>query len=341
MSCHDEAKFDKTYVLYRVALVSQQDHTGGKTLTKSSTPQPSAVPQPPPKPVSKQSWGFLVLIFRLLLLGVGGILAVIAGIAIAQFQPAPKTQDPPLVEKVTRSTRSLWSELQRMPETLGLAPIKISPSPSAGAASPAVSAATPPLSEIDKQKLQVQLTQLQSELAKLKSQPALSEGDRAKQAASIQEQIRIIQQQLSPTAPVSDAPIVPPTTSKVSGNDTMLVTLPTDSLFAQGQTSLQSGAGAILDSILIDLQRYPGATIRISAHTDIQDTQGKAPNSESSDRAHTFEQATAIEQYLAGKLGDKYHWTVAGYGHSQPLVDNSNDVNRQRNRRIEIAIEPQ
>ena len=305
-------------------------------MTKSSTPQPSAVPQPPPKPVSKQSWGFLVLVFRLLLLGVGGILAVIAGIAIAQFQPAPKTQDPPLVEKVARSTRSLGSELQRMPETLGLAPIKTSPSPSAGAASPAVAAATPPLSEIDKQKLQVQLTQLQSELAKLKSQPTLSEDDRAKQAASIQEQIRIIQQQLSPTAPVSDAPIVPPTTSKVSGNDTLLVTLPTDSLFAKGQTSLQSGAGAILDSLLIDLQRYPGATIRISAHTDMQDAQ----SSESSDRAHTFEQATAIEQYLAGKLGDRYHWTVAGYGHSQPLVDNSNDVNRQRNRRIEIAIEP-
>ena len=278
-----------------------------------------------------------MLIFRLLLLGVGGILAVIAGIAIAQFQPAPKTQDPPLVEKVTRSTRSLWSELQRMPETLGLKPPpNPSPSPSAGAASPATAIVTPPLSEIDKQKLQVQLTQLQSELAKLKSQPTLSEDDRAKQAASIQEQIRIIQQQLSPTAPVSDAPIVPPTTSKVSGNDTLLVTLPTDSLFAKGQTSLQSGAGAILDSLLIDLQRYPGATIRISAHTDMQ----SAVNSESSDRAHTFEQATAIEQYLAGKLGDRYHWTVAGYGHSQPLVDNSNDVNRQRNRRIEIAIEP-
>jgi OmpA-OmpF porin, OOP family len=314
-------------------------------LTKSSTPQPSATTQPSPEPAPKQSWGFLVFIFRLLLLGVGGILAVLAGIAIAQFQPAPKTQDPPLVEKVARGTRSLWSELQRMPTTLGLTPPKTSPSPSAGAAS-APAAATPPLSEIDKQKLQAQLTQLQGELAKLKSQPALSEGDRAKQAAGLQERIRIIQQQLSPAAaPAPDVPIVPPTTSKVSGNDTLLVTLPTDSLFAKGQTSLRSDSGAILDSILLDLQRYPGATIRISAHSDTQDSdpqnaQGTGQSPEGNDRARTFEQATAIEQYLAGKLGDNYHWTVAGYGHSQPLVDNTTDVNRQRNRRIEIAIEP-
>jgi outer membrane protein OmpA-like peptidoglycan-associated protein len=312
-------------------------------LTKSSTPQPSAATQPAPKPAPKQSWGFLVFIFRLLLLGVGGSLAVLAGIAIAQFQPAPHTQDPPLVEKVARGTRSLWSELQRIPQTLGLTPPSPSRSPSAGA-SPSVTAATPPPSEIDQQKLQAQLTQLQGELEKLKSQPALSEGDRAKQAAGVQEQIRIIQQQLnSAAAPGVDAPIVPPTTSKVSGNDTLLVTLPTDSLFAPGQTSLKSNAETILDSILIDLQRYPGATIRISAHSDLsasQAAQGSAQSPEGSDRARTFEQATAIEQYLAGKLGDSYHWTVAGYGHSQPLVDNSSDVNRQRNRRIEIAIDP-
>ena len=310
-------------------------------MDKSSTPQPSSATQPAPKPVPKQRWGFLVLIFRLLLLAVGGSLAAIAGIAIAQFQPAPKTQDPPLVEKMARGTRSLWSELERMPETLGLTPPKVSPSPAAGAAAPAGAPATPPLSEIDKQKLQVQLAQLQSQLEKVKSQPTLSEGDRAKQSAGIQEQIRIIQQQLSPAdrTAAPDAPIAPPTTSKVSGNDTLLMTLPTDSLFAKGQTSLQTSSGAILDSILIDLQRYPGATIRISAHSDLEDgTPGNPPGD--SDRARTFEQATAIEQYLAGKLGESYHWTVAGYGHSQPLVDNTNEVNRQRNRRIEIAIEP-
>jgi outer membrane protein OmpA-like peptidoglycan-associated protein len=213
---------------------------------------------------------------------------------------------------------------------LGLSPPKASPA-SQPAAVPAAPA-TPPLSEVDREKLQAQLTQLQSELAKLSSQTTLSEGDRAKQAAGLQERIRIIQQQLNPAAPAT-APIVPPTTSKVSGNDTLLVTLPTDSLFSDNQTTLKPGAEAILDSILIDLQRYPAATIRISAHSDAQ-------ADEADDRARTFEQATAIEGYLSGKLNETYHWTVAGYGHSQPLAASTDEVNRQRNRRIEIAIEP-
>lgn len=300
-------------------------------------PQPSAVPQTSPTDAPKRNWGLLVLIFRLLLLGVGGGVAALVGIAIAQFQPASPTQDPPLVEKVARGTRSLWLELQQIPETLGLAAPKASPSPSAAEPAP-TAPQTPPLSDIDRQKLQAQLTQLQSELARVSGQTNLAEDERAKQAAGLQERIRIIQQQLNPTAfaaPAASAtPLVPPTTSKVSGNDTLLVTLPTDSLFSNSQTNLQPGSEAILDSILIDLQRYPGATIRISAHSDAQ-------GDESTDRARTFEQATAIEGYLSGKLSEDYHWTVAGYGHSQLIATGTNEVDRQRNRRIEIAIEPQ
>ncbi len=315
-------------------------------MTPSLTPQPLVSQQKPPR--SSAGWGFLVFIFRLLLLGVGGSFAALLGIAIAQFHPAAKTQEPPLIEKVAQGSRVLWSELQQVPTTLGLTP----PTPSGAIASNPTSStlpATPQLSEADKQRLQTQLTQIQEELTKLRDRPQIPEDERAKQALVLEERIRSLQQQLDPTgfavpmvpqtggatSPAEQTGI-PPATSRVSGRDTLMVTLPTDALFDRGvdsQTTLQPNSQAILDTILTDLQRYPGATIRVAVHSDNQGSDG-------GDRARTFEQATAVEQYLSGKLGKDYHWTIAGYGHSKPLVDDGTEVSRQRNRRVEVVIEP-
>ena len=321
--------------------------SGVSYMTPSLTPQPSTSSRQKP-PRTSAGWGFLVFIFRLLLLGVGGSFAALAGVAIAQFHPAAKTQEPPLVEKVVQGARALWSELEQVPTTLGLTPPLATSSPSA-IASPTTSPAqlaTAPLSAADKQRLQTELTQIQGELTKLRDRPQITEDERAKQAAALEERIRSLQQQLDPTgfavpmvpAAASSESGIPPATSRVSGRDTLLVTLPTDALFGRDQagsdqTTLQPSSQAILDSILTDLQRYPGATIRVAAHSDNQGSEG-------GDRARTFEQATAVEQYLSGKLGKNYHWTVAGYGHSKPLVGDSTEVSRQRNRRIEVVIEP-
>ena len=315
-------------------------------MTPSLTPQPSVSQQKPPR--SSAGWGFLVFIFRLLLLGVGGSFAALLGIAIAQFYPAAKTQEPPLIEKVAQGSRVLWSELQQVPTTLGLTP----PAPS-GAIAPNPSSSTlpstPQLAEADKQRLQAQLTQIQEELTKLRDRPQIPENERAKQALVLEERIRSLQQQLNPTgfavpmvpqtggaASPAEQTGIPPATSRVSGRDTLMVTLPADALFNRGidsQTTLQPNSQAILDTILTDLQRYPGATIRVAAHSDNQGSEG-------GDRARTFEQATAVEQYLSGKLGKDYHWTVTGYGHSKPLVDDGTEASRQRNRRVEVVIEP-
>jgi len=52
----------------------------------------------------------------------------------------------------------------------------------------------------------------------------------------------------------------------------------------------------------------------------------------------SFARAEAVTRYLSNVLGEKYHWVAIGYGESRPSVDNSSDANRQRNRRIEVAI---
>jgi peptidoglycan-associated lipoprotein len=112
--------------------------------------------------------------------------------------------------------------------------------------------------------------------------------------------------------------------NRVLAGDGLMVTLPSDVLFDTGSISLRPGTSAILDNLVAELGNYEGATVRVAGHTD---DAGEA-------------RAQAVVQYLSGVLGQKYHWVVIGYGESSPSVDNSSDTNRQRNRRIEVAISP-
>ncbi|MEB3338094.1 MAG: OmpA family protein [Leptolyngbyaceae bacterium] len=113
----------------------------------------------------------------------------------------------------------------------------------------------------------------------------------------------------------------------------LAVTLPSDVFFKDSQSALRPGTNAILDNIISDLRNYPGATILVAVHTDnlgeVKDNQELS-----------FRQAQAVKQYLATHLGSTYHWLVAGYGAAKPVVENTTDANRQRNRRIEIAVDP-
>jgi OmpA-OmpF porin, OOP family len=318
----------------------------GERMTKSTTPQTPAAPkQPAPKAASGRSWAFLVFIFRLLLLGVGGGLAALIGVAIAQFFPAPPTQEPPFAEKVVQGSQSLLTQLKQLPQTWSHPQSPASPSPASSPNTPAASspqAASPapqssPLSDAERQQLQNELTQLQTQLQTLTENSTEPLKDRV---AAIQSRIQAIQQRLSSftaapgAATQNGAPLVAPAAaSLLSGDNQLMVTLPSDALFGDDQRTLRPGTEPILDTITADLQRYPGATIQVGAHSD---NQGSAD----SDRTRTFEQAKAIEQYLAGKLGNKYHWITVGYGHSRPVADSSSPINRQRNRRIEIAISP-
>ena len=280
-------------------------------MVKSPVTQPSErVEKRVRKSESKERF-LLVSIFRLLLLGVSSSLAVLVGMAIAQFYP-DNAQEPPIVEKALRQSQN-WVNQQKQalfpPPKAPIAPsptAPIAPSPINQLPQPAAS----PLSKADRDKLQAELAQLQSQLKGL--------GDRA---ATIATQLG------------SSNPATP--------GEALIVTLPSDALFDSTQTSLRPESLTILDSLISDLQRYPGATVRVSAHIDEQ-------GAVEADRALSFEQAKAVKQYLISKLGKNYQGVAIGYGHSRPLAGNTSSGSpqvsqgdRQRNRRIEITIDPQ
>lgn len=298
------------------------------------TTQTSDLPKQAARPSSFR-WGrsLFTLILRLLILGVGSSVAAAVGIAVAQLYPA-QVQEPPFVEKLIQSSSSLLDTARQLPKTWNQ-PKKtespaVVPSVSPSASAPAFGVASP-LSETERQQLQTELTKLQAELQTLTSDSKEPLADRVKE---LQKRIQAIQEQLSnSTSSASPQTFVAPATSSTDANR-LMVTLPSDALFEGTQTTLRPGSDAILNSILTDLQRYPGAAIQVGAHTD---NQGAAET----DRHRSLEQAKAVQQYLSTKLGAEVHWVTVGYGHNRPLAAADTPENRQRNRRIEIMIDPQ
>ena len=245
----------------------------------------------------------LVVIFRLLLLGVGGSFAFISGVAIAHFYPAENPKMP-LVEKVLRrSFLQAMADLKRQYTN--------------------TSGSVTPLTPLQRQNLLAQLTGLQSQLQDLRDRTAALEteimGSSSKQ--NIETRLEIISEQLDPNNSGWDRR--PPT---------FMVTLPSDILFPEDQTTLNPNQQVILDSIISEMSSYKGSTVRIAAHTDnVGDAQDNLQLS--------LQRAQVVKQYLAAALGDKYRWIAIGYGESRPLVGNDTDSKRQRNRRLEISID--
>lgn len=239
----------------------------------------------------------LVVIFRLLLLTVGGGAAFVTGGVIAHFFPARNPQ-PPAIASFFRST----SQLIRF---------RFQP------ANPQQRLQ----SEIEQ--IQNQYQQLSDRLTQLETQLGLTPAHQPLDA-----RFQRLQAQTAHSGVLSTPP-----------NVSAVITLPSDVLFPQGQalldrTPLEGTAAArqeLLDNVVGELKNHQNATIRISAFTD--DVGDEKVNLERS-----WQQATAIHHYLIQTLGDRHRYVIMGFGESRPLVANENDSQRQRNRRVEIAV---
>lgn len=333
-------------------------------MTESSTPPVTETPKRR-KPARQQppSHGFgrglLVFIFRLLMLGVSGSLAALLGIAIANLSPG-NVQEPPFAEKLLQGSQALWQSVTRLPQSWqppasrrsSTSPVTPQPDadsqttlPAPPEAEPSPQADPPELTEADRQQVQTELTQIQTELQQLNNRAAELETrvGTAGAGSPLEERLQTIERQLDPDAAPLPSPspspvenqslIAPATTTLSSSGEVLTITLPSDALFGTDQVSLRPETSAILNTITTDLQRYPGATIRVVGHTDSQ-------GSSADDRSRSFEQASAVAQYLSQALDDSYQWIVVGSGSNNPLAENTTPINRQRNRRIEIVIDP-
>lgn len=274
-----------------------------------------------PKSNSGVLVGLLSLIFRMLLLGIGGAVAWILGMVVAQVYPNTSSEMP-LTEKL----------LRRAPEYQPSFP---------ASETPLTPTPTPPPTELTpevQQTLKPQLQQLQQDLNALIGRTAALEIQigNSRPAETLERRLQIIEQQLTAPSSLETKNIPPPTprTTRSRSGSGLIMTLPSDILFNPGSSTLRPGANVILDNLIPDLQNYRGAVVRVAGHTD--DSGSRQQN-----LVLSSAQAEAVVQYLSNAVDyQAYHWVAIGYGMTRPALENTSDMNRQLNRRIEVAITP-
>lgn len=189
---------------------------------------------------------------------------------------------------------------------------------------------TPPeLADSQRQQLQADLSQLQVELDNLTLRTAVLEAQLDGHHPSLP-----LEQRLQRLAQAETPPTRQGWTARwqaLTNPERFTITLPSDALFTPGESTLRSESLPILANISADLRRHAGATVQVAVHTDDLGTTAQ-------NRELSLQQAKTIADYLGTVLGDQYRWVLVGYGESAPLTPNQSDSDRQRNRRLEIAI---
>lgn len=109
--------------------------------------------------------------------------------------------------------------------------------------------------------------------------------------------------------------------------------MPGNITFPTAQSSIKADFYPVLDAVADVFKEYNKTTISISGHTD---------NVGRDDYNLQLSQARAnsVAQYLISRGVAGARISATGYGKAQPIADNSTEVGRSQNRRVEIQINP-
>jgi len=109
------------------------------------------------------------------------------------------------------------------------------------------------------------------------------------------------------------------------------ITFDSGLLFDVNSSNLKQASKDNLNNMATILQKYADTNIVLEGHTD--NTGSDAYNLELSKK-----RANSVYAYLTGLEVESGRFTVNGFGEAQPIADNTTDVGRAANRRVEVAI---
>ena len=119
----------------------------------------------------------------------------------------------------------------------------------------------------------------------------------------------------------------------IRDGDTLLLNMPSGVTFATNQSAIQPQFRTTLDQVAQTLASYEKTYIDVYGHTDSTGNDGiNIPLSQN--------RARSVADYLASKGVQPARIGTQGFGASQPVADNMNEIGRQANRRVEIKIVP-
>jgi len=131
-----------------------------------------------------------------------------------------------------------------------------------------------------------------------------------------------------PKPPVPDVKILQPS------KDETVIRIPDKVLFDFDSSKLRSEAYPVLEEIAESLNNSEGYEVKIEGHTD-------SKGSDSYNMNLSKERAEAVRKALVDRYGVSPDiLTAEGLGESQPVAPNDTEENRQKNRRVEIKVQP-
>jgi OmpA-OmpF porin, OOP family len=105
--------------------------------------------------------------------------------------------------------------------------------------------------------------------------------------------------------------------------------------FASGSASVDAAHRALLEKVRRAMDVFPRSQIVIEGHTD-------SHGSDEANMVLSRRRAEAVSEYLSSELAvPAFRISAIGYGETRPIASNETAQGRERNRRIDIRIEPQ
>lgn len=122
--------------------------------------------------------------------------------------------------------------------------------------------------------------------------------------------------------------------------DEIVMSLESEILFKPGSATLSTNAKTVLAKVATVLkQQFPGDAVRVVGFTDDQKIT-RSKNAWEDNWDLSGGRSRAVLLYLKERGVEASRLSFAGFGDQKPVVPNSNDANRAKNRRVEIIVLP-
>jgi outer membrane protein OmpA-like peptidoglycan-associated protein len=123
--------------------------------------------------------------------------------------------------------------------------------------------------------------------------------------------------------------------ARVSREESAIVIRLVGLTFATGSAAVAPAHRPLLEKVQQAAAVFPRAQIVIEGHTD-------SYGSDDNNMRLSQQRAEAVSAYLSSELGvPTFRMSAVGYGETRPIANNETAQGRERNRRIDVRIEPQ
>ncbi len=115
--------------------------------------------------------------------------------------------------------------------------------------------------------------------------------------------------------------------------DSIVLNMPSNITFASNQSSVKPEFYDTLNSVALVLQEYDQTQVSVVGHTD-------ADGSDDFNYNLSRQRAASVARYLTSQQLAEERFSVDGRGEQEPVATNASFSGKQKNRRVEITIQP-